>query len=98
MDLFEEEFDKLLRNVADDNTDADKVREITIKLAVKPNKTREKADTKVTVTSRLAPLKAHESMIVLSSDGKKVSAFTLTPEKQPELGINVREFPAVGGN
>jgi hypothetical protein len=55
IDLFTEAFEKLLENVADDNTEPDKVRSITIKLAVKPSKDRSKADTKVEVTSRLAP-------------------------------------------
>lgn len=101
IDLFTEEFDKLLANVADDNTEADKVRSISIKLSVKPSKDRSKADTKVEVTSRLAPLKPHESFIVLSSDGSKVQAFTTSPAKQQELpGVeaeNVRQFPQAAG-
>jgi hypothetical protein len=96
VDLFEEELTKLLKNIADDNTDAGKVRSISIKLSVKPSSDRSKADTKVEVTSRLAPLKPHESFIVLSSDGKSIQAFTTAPVKQQELpGVsdNVREFP-----
>jgi hypothetical protein len=100
IDLFTEEFDKLLANIADENTDSDKTRSITIKLSVKPKKDRSKADTKVEVTSRLAPLKPHESMIVLSSDGKKVQAFTIDDAKQqelPEVEPNVRTFPQTAG-
>jgi hypothetical protein len=100
VDLFEEELTKLLENIADDNTDAGKVRSISIKLSVKPISDRSKADTKVEVTSRLAPLKPHESFIVLSSDGKNVQAYTTAPVKQQELpGVsdNVREFTQASG-
>lgn len=99
IDLFEEEFEKLLKNVADDNTEASKERSITVTLKVKPSKTREQAVTTVSVTSRLAPLKPHESLIVLSNDGSKIQAFALSPEKQEDLpGIeNVRQFPPAAG-
>lgn len=102
IDLFKEEFQKVLDNIADDNTDPTKPREIKIQVTVKPSKDRAKADTKVRVTSSLAPLKPHESFILLSFDGKKTSAF-VTDINQPELtapdGGKITEFPAVkGGN
>ena len=100
IDLFEEEFEKLVQNIADDNTEPDKVRSITIQLSDKPSKDRSKADTKVSVTSKLAPLKPHESYIVLSTDGKKVSAYVAgTDIRQADLtGIsNIRPMPAVSG-
>ena len=93
-ELFDEEFSKLLKNIADDNTEPDKVRSITIKLMVKPSKDRSKADTRVAVTSILAPLKPHESYILLENNGSRLAAYT-TDVKQPELGDNERLFPEV---
>jgi hypothetical protein len=101
-DLFAEEFEKLVANVADENTLPGKTRSITIKVSVKPTSTREMAATRVEVTSQLAPLKPHESTIVFTSDGEKVSAFTMDPGKQQPLeGLdeNIRRFAAsAGGN
>jgi len=100
LDLFTEEFEKLIDNVADGNTEPDKVRSITIKVSVKPSKNREMAATKVEVTSRLAPLKPNEATIVFSSDGTKVEAFTTAQGKQqalPGMDQNVRPFPAAAG-
>jgi len=92
IDLFEEEFGKLLKNVADNNTEPTKVRSVTIKVSIKPSKDRSRAETLVAVTSTLAPLKPNESSIVFSSDGELVTAYTVEHGKQQELGINVVPF------
>ncbi|AFG37649.1 hypothetical protein [Spirochaeta africana] len=99
LDLFSEELDALLENIADDNTDAEKARSITIKVTVKPTKDRAMAETKVEVNSKLAPLKPHESFVLLSSDGRRVKAYTADPGGQPDLpgvGDNIRGFPVEG--
>lgn len=99
IDLFNEEFEKLLMNISDDNTQPDKQRSISITLRVKPSKDRSKADTTVEVKSNLAPLKPNESFIVFSSDGRRVQAFTTSPAKEqtlPGIDENVRAFPATG--
>ena len=63
IDMFNEEFNKVLRNIADDNVKPDAVREITIKVSIKPDKTRRTAATKVDVTSKLAPVKSSDGMM-----------------------------------
>ena len=62
-DLFENELEKMLANIADPNTKAETMREITIKIKVKPNESRESAVTQITVTDKYAPIKPHEGFI-----------------------------------
>ena len=98
-EMFEEELEKVLSNIADDNTDAQKVMAITIKLVIKPSKDRSKADTLLSIHSQLAPLKPNESFILLSSDGKRTEAFTAPRAVQQELveSDNVRHMPIAQG-
>ena len=85
IDLFNEEFEALLKNLADENTSPTKTRTITLKVTVKPNETRESATTMVEVSHSFAPMKPHVGMVVFSSDGRNVEAFTVGLGKQPEL-------------
>jgi hypothetical protein len=98
-DLFKAEFDKLLLNIADDNTEPDKVRSVTIKVTVKPTKNREMAATTVEVNSKLAPLKPNESTVVFAFDGRNVEAYVRGPVNQPDLigDENLRRFPDAAG-
>ena len=57
-DFFQEEFAKVLKNIADDNTDWKINREVTIKVKVKPlDESREAATLTVEAVSKLAPIK-----------------------------------------
>ncbi len=85
MELFEEEFSKVMKNIADDNTPAEKIRSINIKISIKPQADRSMASTKVEVSSKIAALKPHESMVEFSFDGRTVEAYVLGALKQPEL-------------
>ena len=86
MELFDEEFQKLLNNLADENTSWKTQREVTIKLKVKlSNEMRDSATTIVDVSAKLAPPKANESIVHLDSDGRNVSAFHRAEPEQPEL-------------
>ena len=101
-DLFEAAWKRLLENIGDSNTKADAVREVRVVVKVKPDKKRESAVTTVAVTDKLTPINPHESFILLSSDGTKVSAYTTDPNQQSlalEGGAenNVRQFPAAAG-
>jgi len=83
-DLFNEEFEKLLNNIADENTKSEVTRELKISVKVKPSKDRSQAVTTVSVTNKLAPIKPHEGSMVFSYDGEKLKAFT-SDVTQPEL-------------
>lgn len=67
IDLFNVEFEKLLANINDENTSPTTSRSITIKIEVKPGKTRRDAESRISVTSRLAPIKPAESTLYLDS-------------------------------
>lgn len=85
LDMFNEEFDKVLRNIADDNVKPDAVREITIKVSIKPDKTRQTATTKVDVSSKLAPVKSSDGMMFIGFDENNKPAAYEDNFNQPEL-------------
>jgi hypothetical protein len=91
LDLFGREWEKVLDNIRDENTKPDAVREVTLKIKIKPSKDRSAAATLVQVTSRVAPVEPHEAFVVLDFDGEKVTAFTTPNPKQGELPFSSEE-------
>jgi hypothetical protein len=90
LDLFNEELKKVLGNIEDENTAADSGRSITIKVSIKPDKTRRTGEVKVQVSSSLAKIRASESFLFFDKDeGGKFSAYADDPG--PEL-------PGISGN
>lgn len=95
-DLFEREFEKVMENIADENTSAKAVRKITIEIAIRPSEDRGRADTKVTAKSTLASVKANEHYMVFGARHGKPEAYTTDPHEQ-ELpldaeGSNIRHM------
>jgi len=87
-ELFAPELQKVLNNLADNNTSWKVGRELNIKIKFRlTNKSRDNAVSEVSVSSKIAQPKAHESNIYLESDGKNILALTKKPEVQPELDI-----------
>jgi hypothetical protein len=97
IDLFNEEFSALLKNLADENTSPTKTRTITLKVTVKPNETRESAATMVEVSHSFAPMKPHAGMVVFSSDGRNIEAFAVSQGKQPDLPGVIQFAEKAGG-
>lgn len=97
IELFNEEWEKLLENIADENVSADTMRELRIVIKVKPDKNRQTAKTTVEATTKLAPVKPHESFVLLSGDGGRVNAYVSDPKQQELEGIggNVVEMKGV---
>lgn len=93
LDMFNEEFDKVLRNIADDNVKPDAVREITIKVSIKPDKTRQTATTKVDVSSKLAPVKSSDGMMFIGFDENNKPQAYEDNFNQPEL--NAENAPSI---
>lgn len=90
LDMFSEEFTKVMRNIADDNVKPDATREITIKVSIKPDKTRQTATTKVDVSSKLAPVKSSDGMLFIGYDERnEPTAY--------EDNFNQNEFEASDG-
>ena len=101
LDLFDEEMRKVLVNIEDENTVANAGRSITIKIDIKPDKSRRTGDVKVQVASTLAKVKPTESFLFFDRDDVgEFSAFVDDPG--PELpGISddskITEFPKASG-
>jgi hypothetical protein len=84
IDLFNEELRRVLANIEDENTEAKAERSVTIKIAIKPDKTRRTGEVKVQAYSTLAKIKPAESLVffVVDDDGR-LAAFEDVPG--PEL-------------
>jgi hypothetical protein len=99
--LFDRELAIVLENIADENTAAKAKRDITIKIAIKPEDDRGSAVIEVSAKSSLASVKPSKSFAVFAFDGGSVTAYQSDP-KQLNLGedgkpANERPFrPAAG--
>jgi hypothetical protein len=79
-DLFGMEFARVLANIHDPNTVPNKARTITIKMEIKPDKTRRNAEVKVHSSSSLAAIRPTESFMFFDRDDKgKISAYEDDP-------------------
>lgn len=67
---FNDELKKVLENIADPNTDATKVRSVTVTVSLKGDKNREIAATSIRATSKVAPYEDIETQIVMDRDDK----------------------------
>ncbi len=85
-EMFQPELQKVLNNLGDSNTSWKQAREINIKVKIRlTNEARENAVTEVSVVSKVAPSKAHESNIYLENTGHGVLALFKEVEVQPDL-------------
>jgi hypothetical protein len=75
-DLFNEELDRVLRNIHDVNTKPDAVREIKLIVKIKPSKDRATATTALQASSKLAPAMPHEGSVLFSFQNNKPKAYT----------------------
>ena len=100
IDMFNEEFEKVLNNIADDNVEPDAVRDITIKLQIKPDKTRKTAATKVDVNSKLAPVKSSDGMLFIGMEENKPVAYEddcRQEDLQDASGASIFKMARAGG-
>jgi len=86
-ELLSEELKAVLANIGDPNTKAQVPRVIEMKIKFKPAEDRSLATVQVETKSKLAPIRPYETITVLSTDGKTVSAFEndLTQPELPEF-------------
>ncbi len=97
-DLFDEELRKVLANIEDENTAANTERSITLKIAIKPDKTRRTGEVKVHAYSTLAKVKPAESFVFFDRDKDtgRFSAYEDDPGPQlPGIEDNpkIAQFP-----
>ncbi len=97
VDMFNEELQKVMENIADENTKPDAVRSITITVSIKPDKTRRSAATAIECKSRICPVKPSDGFIFLNQtkDGS-LEAFE-DDYRQKELedadGVSIYTMP-----
>lgn len=92
VDLFEEEWKKVMENIQDINTKPDAVREIVIKIRVKPDKLRRTATSMIHVEAKLPTVQDHESFIFFESKEGKMIAYPDDPHQQVLPGIGEIEL------
>jgi hypothetical protein len=100
-DLFDEELRKVLANIEDENTVANTERSITLKIAIKPDKTRRGGEIKVQASCTLAKVKPAESLVYFDRDKETGIFAAYGDDPGPELpGLmendpTVKTFPQV---
>lgn len=67
---FNEELQKILENIADPNTDAKKVRKLTVTVSLSADDKRDVVLTSVLAKSTLAPAKEIEAKLIMDLDGR----------------------------
>jgi hypothetical protein len=85
VDLFDSELERVLANIADENTKPNEARKITIELTIKPDKTRRTAETILKVHSRIAGIKPQESFLFFDRESSSTQLLAFEDEPGPEL-------------
>jgi hypothetical protein len=100
IEMFDEELRKVLANIQDENTVPNQERSITIKIAIKPDKTRRTGEIKVQTSSALAKVKPTESLLFFDKD--ESGAFVALEDdpgpmlpgmEKPESNDKIKPFP-----
>ena len=94
-ELFQEELERVLRNIADPNTLPTAVREITLKVKVTPDKDRVVGAVQVIPSSKLAPAHQFDTRLYMGRHGGKLIAQEHNPQQLSfENKDNIRALPA----
>jgi hypothetical protein len=81
-EYFQEELTKVLKNVMDPNTIPTAIREITVKIRIKPNEERRIGDADVLCTSKLAPIKRRKTVLYMGMHHNRPVAVESNPEQR----------------
>ena len=74
------ELSKVVRNCMDINTDAKKARTLTLEIAIIPTDNRDSAAVRVNVKSKLVPVKALDSTLLLGGSEDEPIVMEYTPQ------------------
>lgn len=86
VEQFDAEFEKVLDNIVDPNTDPKKARKIQITIEIKPNEKRNMADIKFQTKSNLVPANTVSTAIIIDRDKDgNVAAAELSQEVVGQL-------------
>lgn len=81
VELFNEEFGKVLRNINDISVEADGTREIKLVFKIKPSRDRTSATTTIQASSKLVSISEHQASIFLSNRQNSLNAFVTNPNQ-----------------
>jgi hypothetical protein len=84
--LFQEELDKVLANIMDPNTEPEKVREVILRVLIKPDPDRSSAKVAIVPSSKLAPVVPLGTRMFF---GKKAGKFLAW---EMEAKANIRQY------
>lgn len=80
IERFDHELSRILENISDPNTDPKAVREITLKVKIKPTQDRSAGPVEISCTSKLAPVATFPAMLYIQKDRSgRVRAFEHNP-------------------
>jgi hypothetical protein len=68
IEAVDHELQNVVNNIIDVNTEAERIREVTLKIKIKPNKERNLGSVTFQATSKLAPCEALETSILIDRD------------------------------
>lgn len=87
VERFNYELRKLVENIVDPNTPADKLRKITLEVKVKPDKNREFGPAEIIIKSTLAPLTGIGTNLYFGTEQNKAVAYEHNPDQTsfPEM-------------
>lgn len=91
------ELGKVMRNCTDPNTDAKKARTLTVEFTITPTESRDSATVKVAVKSKIAPIKAIDSTLLIggTEDDPVIMEYTPQIPGQKTIDGGEQEAPAV---
>jgi hypothetical protein len=98
VELFQSELDRVLRNIADPNTDAKMVRKVTLEVTFMPDEEREVGEVKVKASAKLAGVKGARTRVFFGNHKGQLVATEFNPKQaglfdpKPEL----RDVAAAG--
>jgi hypothetical protein len=94
MEMWQDELQKVLDNIADPNTKATATRAITLTVTFKPDDNRRYAPTVIECKSKVAPVRGHATAIYMGRKQGKIVA-TEYDDRQEELpGAKVSDIAA----
>lgn len=77
--LFDIELERVLKNIADPNTDAKSTRVITLKVTIKPNEERSIGDVHLSATSKVASSKPTTTIVYMGRSKGQLMAVESNP-------------------
>lgn len=81
LEMFEDALQQVLDNIMDPNTKPTSVREVTLKIKIKPDEDRELAQVEVLPSVKLANVNAYPTQLFLGKDGGKAVATEYNPKQ-----------------